>query len=277
MTDLPLTHGVTSRLDATDDIDERLAELAVNGYTVLDSQVPEDMLQRLSAGLDQTYAAQCAELGGEHVLREIQDTDVARCVLAYDRIFLEVATNARLLQLARRLFGSEFILTQQNGLLNRPDRQNYQVKWHRDLSYQHWTSTRPIAINALFCIDTFTSDNGATFVLPGTHHVAEFPTDAFVGRFETQVVAPRGSFLVLDAMLFHRAGINLSQGVRRAVNHLIGLPFMAQQIDMPRAIAALGKVAVEDEATRKYLGYRWSPAQDVMEWRTRRLPRPVNR
>ncbi|PMS37505.1 phytanoyl-CoA dioxygenase PhyH [Trinickia symbiotica] len=267
------THGVAMRLNEADLIDERLAELMVNGYTILDSGMPDAALVDLRARLDSVYSAQCVEMDGEDVLRSMHDTDVARCVVAYDAAFLQLATNNNLMQLARRLFGSDFILMQQNGILNRPDRDNYQAKWHRDLSYQHWVSTKPLAINALFCVDEFTNDNGATFVLPATHHVEAFPTNAFVSKFELQLTAPAGSYLILDAMLFHRAGINRSASVRRAVNHLIGLPFMAQQIDIPRAIASAQKIDVVDETTRKYLGYRWSPAADAVEWRRRRLPK----
>ena len=46
------------------------------------------------------------------------------------------------------------------------------------------------------------TENGATFVLPGTHHVTAFPPDRFVQKFETQIEAPSGSYIVLDAMLF---------------------------------------------------------------------------
>jgi ectoine hydroxylase-related dioxygenase (phytanoyl-CoA dioxygenase family) len=267
------THGVVSRYSASDIIDEHLAELRVNGYTVLRTGATAAQLADLGDRLDTVYASQCEEMGGEHVLRSIYDSDVARCMLAYDEAFLRLATDPTLLQLAQRVFGSEYVLTQQNGILNRPERDNYQAKWHRDLSYQHWTSTKPLAINALYCIDEFTADNGATFVLPGTHHVEAFPTDKFVSKFELQLTAPAGSYLILDAMLFHRAGINRSKSVRRAVNHLIGLPFMAQQIDFPSAIARAGKLNVKDENTRKYLGYRWSPAADAADWRSRRLPK----
>jgi ectoine hydroxylase-related dioxygenase (phytanoyl-CoA dioxygenase family) len=76
----------------------------------------------------------------------------------------------------------------------------------------------------------------------------------------------------MDAMMFHRAGINRSKKVRRAVNHVIGLPFLAQQIDIPSAMARRGQPVPADPAIRNYLGYRWSPAADAVQWRSRRLP-----
>jgi ectoine hydroxylase-related dioxygenase (phytanoyl-CoA dioxygenase family) len=83
-------------------------------------------------------------------------------------------------------------------------------------------------------------------------------------KFATPVVAPAGTFLVLDAMLFHRAGRNRSSGERRAVNHLIGRPFMAQQFDLPRMVDARHG---EDPFLNRYLGFRWSPCASVADWR----------
>lgn len=265
------SYGVSRRMPSADTFDEAIADLRVNGFTVLESGIDSALLSELKDRLDAAYLAQVNELGGEDRLQQINDADIVRCVLAQDPLFLRIATSPSLMTLASRLFGSDFVLTQQNGIINRPDRRNNQIAWHRDLPYQHWTSTSPIAINALFCLDAFTLENGATFVLPASHHVSEFPTEAFVIRNEKQLAVPAGSFLVLDAMLYHRGGVNRSSELRRAVNHVIGLPFMAQQVDIPSAIATASGNEPQDANVRKYLGYRWSPAKSGKDWRERRL------
>ncbi|SDI11831.1 phytanoyl-CoA dioxygenase family protein [Paraburkholderia phenazinium] len=268
---LHAAYGVSERLEANDNIDEAVAELRINGYAVLESGLSRDFLDTLKGDLDRVYSRQVQEMGGEDVLRRIHDTDIARCMLSYESNFLAVATTEPLMKLAARVLGSEFVLMQQNGIINKPDRENYQAKWHRDLPHQHWTSSKPLAINALLCLDDFTLENGATFVLPGTHHVPEFPTDMFVSRFEKQIAAPAGSYLVLDAMLYHRGGTNSSANARRAVNHVIGLPFMAQQVDIPSALASTGMPEPQDASIRKYLGYRWAPAESAIGWRLARI------
>jgi ectoine hydroxylase-related dioxygenase (phytanoyl-CoA dioxygenase family) len=265
-------YGVSRRLPQRDALDEAAAELAIDGYTVLDSGLDARELDAIGAAIDRAYARQAQEMGGESVLASIDDADIARCLLACDARFRELATHPALLEMARRVLGPEFVLLMQNGILNRPDRPNTQRKWHRDLNYQHWTSSQPMALNALLCVDAFTTTNGATYVLPATQHVAAFPTERYVQRHERQVTAPAGSFLVLDAMLFHRGGTNMSGRVRRAVNHVIGLPFMAQQVDLPTALARAGQAPPESEPLRRYLGYRWAPAASVLDWRQARLP-----
>ncbi|MHB9839845.1 phytanoyl-CoA dioxygenase family protein [Paraburkholderia terrae] len=267
-----LTHGVTQRLASEDAIDEAVAELRINGYTIIESGLPAALIEKLKSGIDRIYQTQIGEFGDEQALESISDTDIARCTLAYDPDFLTVATAPNLMKLAARVLGNEFVLMQQNGIINRPDRQNYQVKWHRDLSYQHWTSSKTIAFNALLCVDEFTNENGASFVLPATHHIEAFPTDQFASRHEKQIAAPAGSFIVLDAMLYHRGGNNVSNDVRRAVNHLIGLPFLAQQVNFETALESIGTPVPADPDVRKYLGFRWSPATNAKDWRERRMP-----
>jgi ectoine hydroxylase-related dioxygenase (phytanoyl-CoA dioxygenase family) len=82
------------------------------------------------------------------------------------------------------------------------------------------------------------------------------------------VNAKAGSAIVFDSMLFHRGGVNSSTSPRRGLNHLYSLPFIKQQIDMPRILN--GKYA-DDDFLRKFLGYDSQPADDVIQWRSKRL------
>jgi ectoine hydroxylase-related dioxygenase (phytanoyl-CoA dioxygenase family) len=263
-----LTHGVVDRAEGSDAAGLYVEELRIDGFTLVPSGLDDGELAALRAKLEDVYARQAAELGGEETLARCSELDVVRCPLVYDEAFVSVAANPNLLAIVERMLGPNFVLTQQNGLLTRPATENYQVRWHRDLSYQHWVSSEPLAINALLALDEFTLESGATFVLPASHHRAEFPSDDYVRRHERVLAAPPGTFLVLDCMLFHRAGRNVSGGPRRAVNHIIGRPFLGQQFDFA---AMLGDRYADDPLLSRYLGYRWRPQPDVASWRTQRM------
>jgi ectoine hydroxylase-related dioxygenase (phytanoyl-CoA dioxygenase family) len=268
MSDQPvLTHGVMSRT-AEDAADLHAEELRFQGFTLVSSGIEAAELEALRARLDEIYARQASELGGEAALARCNDVDVARAPMLYDETFVGIAANPNLLAVVERMLGPNFILMQQNGLLTRPAGDNYQLRWHRDFAYQHWTSTEPLAINALLALDDFTVQSGATFVLPASHQRPEFPSDDYVRRHERQLEAPAGTFLVLDAMTFHRAGRNVSGGPRRAVNHLIGRPFLGQQFDFA---ALLGERFANDDFLMRYLGDRWRPQPDVASWRRKRM------
>ena len=73
-------------------------------------------------------------------------------------------------------------------------------------------------------------------MIAGSHRQEEFPSDAIVLETETPVAAPAGSYLVLDCMLYHTGGVNRTGRARRAVNHVYTLPFIKQQISLPRCI-----------------------------------------
>jgi hypothetical protein len=266
-----LTHGVLNRAAGDHPADVHAEELRREGFTLVPSGLAPGDLAALRDRLDDVYARQVAESGGEEILARCSEIDVARCPLAYDDAFIGVAANSNLIAVVERMLGENFVLMQQNGLLTRPATENYQVRWHRDLSYQHWVSSEPLAINALLALDEFTLQSGATFVLPASQHRPEFPSEEYVSRHERVLEAPAGTFLVLDAMLFHRAGRNVSGAPRRAVNHLIGRPFLAQQFDFA---SMAGDRYANDPFLSRYLGYRWRPQPDVKSWRAQRMTTP---
>jgi ectoine hydroxylase-related dioxygenase (phytanoyl-CoA dioxygenase family) len=149
--------------------------------------------------------------------------------------------------------GDYIVLNQQNGIVNPPYAQQYnQGLYHRDLPYQHFVSSHPLMVNALFCLDPFTAQNGATYVVPASHKVEDFPSDAAITSCQQQISAPEGSFIIMDSMVFHRGGANATNRARRGINQAYSIPFIRQQIDLP---ATLGRGYTEDAKIRKLLGY----------------------
>jgi ectoine hydroxylase-related dioxygenase (phytanoyl-CoA dioxygenase family) len=261
-------YGVTEITQVETEIDLVVEELHLNGYAVLPNVLAPEQVAYYRTALDRIYQAQIDEVGGEENLARINDADVIRCPLLYDEAFLDLATHPAVMDVARRLLGPAFVLMMQNGVSNQPDAAHFQTRWHRDLNYQHWTSSRPLAFQALYCLDPFTEQTGATWMLPGTHMSEPFPSKPYVLKHGLQALAEPGSIIFANAMIFHRAGENRSGRVRRGVNHVIGLPFMNQQIDIARG--AQGRWS-EDPFLAEYLGYRWNPKSDVASWRREKL------
>ncbi len=63
----------------------------------------------------------------------------------------------------------------QNGVINRPERVQAQTGWHRDLNYQHWVPSKPLAVSALVCLEDFNVETGGTAFLPSSHKFEAFP------------------------------------------------------------------------------------------------------
>jgi ectoine hydroxylase-related dioxygenase (phytanoyl-CoA dioxygenase family) len=80
-------------------------------------------------------------------------------------------------------------------------------------------------LSAMWCITAFTPDNGPLRVIPGSHRVAEPPTDmlAFGSGMgphpdEVKIVAPAGSAIIFNsADLWHSGTLNYSPAPRLAV------------------------------------------------------------
>jgi ectoine hydroxylase-related dioxygenase (phytanoyl-CoA dioxygenase family) len=263
-------YGIVERGTASSDVARIAERIRLAGYAVLPGGFSSAEITDLGTRLEQVMARQIEEFGGAERLAAIGDTLTARCPLAYDEAFLSLAAHAGVLALCGELLGDYVVLMQQNGVINPSGQRHTQLAYHRDLPYQHFVSSRPLAISALFCIDPFTTETGATTLIPGSHRMEQFPSDVVAAELDTSVSADPGSFIVFDSMVFHRAGENRSGRPRRGVNHVYSTPIIAQQISLPEALN--GRYA-GDPALARLLGYDAAPARSVSAWRERRLAR----
>lgn len=257
------TYGVSEQRLNNSPLETCFENLVRLGYTRLAGVVSDEDLVYFANAIDDLFIERQRKEG------EIGDSFEIRCPLARDERFLDLVTARAVHQLAELVFkSSPYILMMQNAIVNAPRGLQNQTQWHRDLNYQHWTASQTFAMNALICIDDFTAENGATVVLPGSHLISEFPSKEFVLENEICLTAKRGDVIVMNGMLYHRAGYNQTDSVRRAVNNVFGLPLLQQQIDIPAMLH--GKWA-DDPFLNTLLGYRFNAASNVDEWTKRRV------
>ena len=226
-------YGVLERTMVTSDLDAAAEQIRNLGFAVLDGGYTPSQIAAISQEFDTTHQRYVATQG-ETRLRKLDELQTIRAPLTHGGDwFIRLALNARLLVLVGQLIPGKFILTQQNGIINPPRERYNQGQWHRDLPYQHFVSTRPLAVNAVFCIDDFSRANGATFILPASHKSESFPSTDYIEHNALQIEAKAGSFIVLDCMMFHSGGFNSTQSRRRAVNQVYNIPYFKQQINIP--------------------------------------------
>jgi ectoine hydroxylase-related dioxygenase (phytanoyl-CoA dioxygenase family) len=262
------SHAVREFHHNADEDDSSAEEIRNIGFTIVDGGLDAGELQLMRDRIDRVYERQLEEIGGEDKLKQINDANVGRCLLGYDDYFVKLAAHPKIVSITGKLLGEYFILMSQNAIVNNPADEHYQVTWHRDLNYQHFVSSRPLAISALVCIDEFSEETGGTYVLPASHKNEVFPSPEYILRHQTTIAAPPGSIIIFDAMLFHRSGNNRSGRLRRAVNHIYTLPLIKQQISLPNMLN--GKFA-DDPFLRKLLGYESETGTTVHQWRQNKL------
>jgi ectoine hydroxylase-related dioxygenase (phytanoyl-CoA dioxygenase family) len=261
------TYGVIHEAATYTELEQHLEELTIVGYTILKNVLNAEEVETARLKLDKVYQQQVEELGQEY-LSSINELNLARCPLAYDEFFLSLATEEKILNIVNRLIGGSYVLLHlQNGIINIPREEHHQSTWHRDLPYQEFIISKPLAASALYCLDDFSVETGGTYVLPHTHRVEKIPSPQYIEKHQVSVGAPAGSVIVFDAMLFHRAGYNSSNRIRRAVNHVYVAPLLKQQINLP---AILNGKYSNDPFLSKLLGYTSDVPTSVVQYRQNR-------
>jgi ectoine hydroxylase-related dioxygenase (phytanoyl-CoA dioxygenase family) len=256
------TYGLLLQDKPESELEEVAEQVRRLGYALVDSGLSATELSQLSDAFERTRA-DYVQTWGEARLRSANEFHTVRAPMTHgDPVFLRLATNQNLLAVLGKLIVGKFILNQQNGVINPPGETYNQGAWHRDLPYQHYVCSSPLAINALFCVDDFTLENGATFVLPASHKAANAPSESYIRRHALQVEAKAGQYILLDCMLFHSGGFNRSAKERRAVNHVYTIPYFKQQIKIAGNIDAEQLSAAE----RDILGLNYQEPLSIEQY-----------
>jgi len=255
-------YGVFLQTEIKENIDLMVEEIVRNGYSIISSGFTEKEISSIASSFENCRSAYLKDHGLKF-LEQIDEQHMLRSpIVRGDELFQEVAFNPKLLRLISRLLKGDFYLNQQNGVINPGSTPYSQGRWHRDLPYQHWTSSSPLAINALYCVDDFTVENGATKVIPGSHKFAEFPSDRFIENHAVQVTARAGDFIVLDCMVYHSGAHNFTKKERRGLNHVYSIPLLAPQISLADSMD-FSSLSPE---RRKLIGLDYRIPRNVVEY-----------
>jgi len=259
-------YGITKRNVALSIVDFHLENIRIKGYSLEENVIDEEMCDSFTDELEEIYLAQEHEFGREN-LEKINELDIARMPFLHKKSFAQFFSHPLVLELTTKIIGENFHLHLQNGIINRPQKTHHQTSWHRDLPYQDWTISKPLAFNAFFCLSDFTIQNGATFVLPFSHNLSFFPSEKYVKENEKQIVAKKGSVIFFNSMLYHRAGINSSSEIRYGLNNMFVVPILKQQVVFSDSIK-------EEEFTPeeiKVIGSRFDVPSSVLDFRVNKL------
>ena len=257
-----LNYGILQQNLSSNIFDEAVEQVRNIGFAVIDSGYSASELAQFSEDFNATRKSYI-EMYGEIELKNIDEYNTIRSPLTHgSEVFLKLALNANLMAVLKKLIQGKFVLNQQNGIINPPKETYNQAAWHRDLPYQHFVCTKPLAINALFCVDDFTCENGATFVIPASHKTEDFPSENYIKKNAVQVQAKTGSFILLDCMMFHAGGFNNTNLERRAVNHVYNIPYFKQQINIPNNIKNANLLA----ETIDILGFNYLEPSSISQY-----------
>lgn len=247
---------------ARDWVDSVLEDLACRGYSVVEKILTEEECSMWAQRLDRLNDSQIARYGKAR-LAALGEGGTIRGPLHDDERFMGLVRHPAVWPVIERVIGSSAILHLQNGIVVEPHQEHHQAAFHRDFA-KDVVSERPLSLNALFAIDHFTTETGATWWVPHTHRQSAFPTARYLEENAVQVEVRAGAVIFFDSMLVHRAGENRSPVLRRAINQQYTRPFIKQQMDYPTLLR--GQVDPESLLAQT-LGFWSVPPRSVEEFR----------
>lgn len=130
--------------------------------------------------------------------------------------------------------------------------------WHYDDGFVTIPKPRPwYSVSTIWAIDDFTTENGATEVLPGSHR---WGPDDIDGDRDDAVVAEMsaGSVIVFLGTTLHRGGANRSSGTRLAITPQFCAPWARPQETFTLAVRP-EMVASYEPRVQQLLGYSIHP------------------
>jgi ectoine hydroxylase-related dioxygenase (phytanoyl-CoA dioxygenase family) len=141
---------------------------------------------------------------------------------------------------------------------------------HRDEDLWPFPNTFEIMANAMWMIDDFTIENGATRLIPGSHR---WPRDREPVPGEAlSATAPAGSVVLWLGGVLHGGGANASQDTRRGlvISYRLGWLASAEKLLLSTPLEIARKLP---ERVQRLLGYQvhrpnlgWIEGQDPLKW-----------
>lgn len=245
-----------------------IEEIYNKGFTIINSQIKDSVsLSLFRKKIKSIYQKQII---GFHIkdLERIGDLNTVRCPMAYDEYFLKFVKMRIIKNIVKNILGTNFHLILQNGIINAAGSKHHQSSWHRDLPYQNYTTSKPIALSIYFTLNNYNKNNGGIILLPGSHKMDSLPSKKYLKNNYFQVFCPAGSAIVFDSFLFHKAGLNNSKTDRIGINHVFALPIIKQQICLKSIFKDKYK---NDTYLNKIMGYKYDTPKNVDEFRLKKI------
>jgi len=195
---------------------QQRADLDTKGFTIFPNVIEPEHLEQLRETFEQLSAAE-----GERAGSEVgQVTGVRRLANLVNKgeMFDPIYVNPLVLAAAQYVIGRDFKLHSLNGHDPQPgsDSQPLHADWGKerdDRSVYH-------VMNSLWMLDDFDEGNGATRIVPGSHHWPGRPQSQMADPRaphpqQVFITAPAGSVAVFNGHTWHGSTGNRSQRMRR--------------------------------------------------------------
>ncbi|RKU07238.1 phytanoyl-CoA dioxygenase [Candidatus Poribacteria bacterium] len=218
--------------------EEKLHQLKMNGYCVLEGIIPDDKIDEIRESVVAAQAAhhekaeaELAKIRARGHRVGVQGVANLRGVINETQTFAPYLVDEQIMALTDALFGPYVRISCTDCVINYPG--NERGYWHSDWPYNQTNATHIPApypdtimhLSTIWMLTPFGSETGGTYIIPGSHRTDDNPSAAGISGIdrdapyptETQASGPAGSVLLYDSRLWHAVPPNRSDTPRVAI------------------------------------------------------------
>jgi ectoine hydroxylase-related dioxygenase (phytanoyl-CoA dioxygenase family) len=261
----------------TDPITEDLRQLDAHGYVLIERLLSAADVAAMREALRPHLTA---ELLGRNNF-EGHRTERVYALVGKHPVFSALVVHPRVLAICDALLEANYLLTASQAINIHPG-ETAQPLHSDDAFYRIARPRRAVSVSTIFALDDFTTENGATQIVPDSHRWNDEYVEAFFAGidFRTRETAQRvpedaplppdlaarlrdvtmasGSVIVFLGTLLHRGGANRSARARLAVSNQYCEPWARQQENYTLAIPP-ERARHLPERVQQLLGYSIHP------------------
>ena len=227
-----------------------LGEIARNGYAVVTSVLAQETVTQLRLDLEAAIAREAAYHGGT----DYADYGMVMVCCAHARSFVDVLADEAVMRVVNKVLGEGSIIYAYTSSSMPPGRSNYSRRIHVDTP--RIIPGYETNFGVMLLLDDFTAENGATWMLPGSHLTREPPGEEVFLAHARRVVAPAGSAVFFNPRVWHAGGRNVTGRWRHSITLNMCRPYMKQRLDIPKIMGASAvDLAGADEKALQKMGF----------------------
>lgn len=203
-------------------VPEIAQEVEEHGYAVVPEFLDRTMLRQLRRDLSPIFDSIGSRESEEYGKQTIHTHNLLAKTRAVDELLLD----DRLLSLIEGILGKDFQVSGVAAMRPAPGDQRQHLHTD-DGHYPIPRPHKPLIVNTLIALDSFTKQNGATEVVPKSHRFTEKLSQ---DSHTTIVEMPAGGLLLWDGAIWHRGGGNSTlSSYRRSINVNFNLAWLKQR------------------------------------------------
>lgn len=227
--------------------DVLLQAIQKDGFIIMENVLDDELLKRLRLDLEKAIKLETAY----HDTENHRDFGMVMFCPIYGKSFIDLIMSESYLAPVEKIMGKNCIVYSYTSSSMPPNLGNYATRIHNDC--EHIIPEGYInRFQALIALDDFTLENGATYVLPGSHRMNEAPSEEMFYKNAIRLTMKAGSIWYAHARLWHAGGINTTDKWRHGLTTVFCKAYMKQRVDIPRILEAQGIKDIPSRAQQKF-------------------------